>query len=389
MKKEKVIHINGVDTTSKLIHFTIQDAIVNPEYNLQSILGKIVENRKYTPAKGDKIWIFPHSNIPRFKLKEMCKNYGTSIVKEESKATAKFVGTDYLFKIMDVTSNFYKFEMTQVLEWLQRSEDKSKVYFEYHQKEDRLTIKEFINLLKESGINEVYIDKHDTLQFTGSEHEKDHLFKSNILLSEEEEEKLDEEGNLYSIVTPIIGCEAEFDQILTDPLIYHQDELLAKISGAVMTEDMYNRVKEMLESEDVENKKLAIEAMGSCDFQKSAVYLLLLLYTNSDEIQYVSSKNHVNFKSLLRFFNLRNEKNVRSIDDIIECLKYQKLFNLTNLNILMPLAMEHIRENGEMQNIKIKDVELSPEAESALAENILDSRVEIVEDPKESVLGDL
>lgn len=386
MKKETVIYINNTDPDAKKIYFSMREAIVANEYDIGNVLDKVVSNRKYTPGKGDKIWIFPHSNIPQFKLKEMCKNFGTSMVKDKNKATVKFVGPDYLSKIMDSTSNFYKFEASQVLEWLKRSEAKSKVIFEPNQSEDRYSIKEFINLLETTRVSHVYIDRYELSEFTGERSKKDHLFKDNMLITKEEEEKITEE---YWVLTPVLGYEKEFDELLTDTSIYHQNELITKISGAVMTEDMYNRVKEMLESEDVENNKLAVESMGSCDFQKSAVYLLLLLYTNSDEIYNVHSKRHVNFKSLLRFFNLRSEREVRSIDDIIECLKHQKLFNLTNLNILMPLAMEHIRENGELQNIKIKDVELSSDAESALAENILDSRVEIVEDPKESVLGDL
>jgi hypothetical protein len=37
--------------------------------------------------------------------------------------------------------------------------------------------------------------------------------------------------------------------------------------------------------------------------------------------------------------------------------------------------MERIRQKGDMQNIKIKDVELSEEAELSVAENILDQQI--------------
>jgi hypothetical protein len=227
-------------------------------------------------------------------------------------------------------------------------------------------------------------DKHSRY----SRSSDDHLCTKNPLMSYAEYD--DYEAEKYDL---IVARDEDYlptiNKIIGSPIVYHQNELLSKLSGAVMTEDMYNRVEEMLKSSDEESKKLAIESMASCDFQKSAVYLLLLLYHHSSIIQYIPSKNHANFKSLLRFFNLRTATDITEVDGIINALKHQKLFNLTNLNILMPLVMERIRERGDMENILIKDVELAPEAEAAIAENILDSDVGIVEDPTESVLGEL
>ena len=43
--------------------------------------------------------------------------------------------------------------------------------------------------------------------------------------------------------------------------------------------------------------------------------------------------------------------------------------------MLMPMAMKQIKEEGEMENIKVKDLELTPEVEAAIAENILDQQL--------------
>jgi hypothetical protein len=160
--------------------------------------------------------------------------------------------------------------------------------------------------------------------------------------------------------------------MMNDPLLKHQDEMLKQLNtGSVLDEEMYTQIHRLFESSDKENTKLAMEAMANCDFQKSAVYLLLLVKKYGEKIYNSGNRHHVNFKSLLKYFQLTNITNI-SVDEMIDSLRHQKLLSIDNLNRLMPLAMEVIRESGDMDNIKVKDVELSLEAEQAIAENILD-----------------
>ncbi|MBK7819406.1 MAG: hypothetical protein IPJ60_19095 [Sphingobacteriaceae bacterium] len=173
--------------------------------------------------------------------------------------------------------------------------------------------------------------------------------------------------------------------------MYHQDGMLSLLNtGTIMNEDMYRETAKLFESSDNTNTVLAMEAMANCDFQKSAVYLLLLIRENSTKIYNSSNRNHVNFKSLLRYFNITAYTLTRlSVDDLLNSLRAQKLLSLTNLNMLMPLIMETVKEKGDMQHIKVKDVELSNEALTSIAENILEPLEIPTPEPTQDLQPDL
>jgi len=387
LKIKQIIHIDDINTEG--INYEVKNIIEGDRFI--DIMTEVCSHKKYTPSKGDKLWIYPKSNIPRFKMKQFCQNNKVALVKDREKATHTFMSSDYINEMLYYDSYNEGVDASRIIAWLTKSISKTKI--EFTKNNNTSTIEQLISDITSSGNELVSISRYEYGRLQEyAEDEKDHLFnlKKNCLFSQSEIDE-DMSNGKQDLSYWMIKDEyfPEISNIIIDSSIYGSNEILSRLNtGVVMTEDMYNQTQKMLKSNDIENQNVGIEAMASCDFQKSAVYLLMLIKSNSNTLYNNSNSKHVNFKSLLKFFNCTTQS-LRSTDSIIGALKHQKLFSVENLNMLMPLVMEEIRKNGDTHYIKVKDVELSPEAEQALAENILDSEVEIVEDPKEQVLEPL
>jgi hypothetical protein len=166
--------------------------------------------------------------------------------------------------------------------------------------------------------------------------------------------------------------------------VYNQNEILRRLnSGAVMDEKQYEGARQLLNSKDMENTKLAIEIMANCDFEKSSVYLLLLIRDFGHKIFNCPNRTHVNFKSLLKFFNITNLRGVH-LDDIMSTLIDLKLLNQANLNRLEPELIEDMKSYVSDYLIPEK-IAYSEKVIKALEENILDKNADteiVFEEPE-------
>jgi hypothetical protein len=88
--------------------------------------------------------------------------------------------------------------------------------------------------------------------------------------------------------------------------IYNETELLTNINGddsTIIDEEVFQQLKNMFESSDNDNHVLAMEIMANSHYEKSVLYLQMLLSNYSHEISNSHTRNHVNFKSMLSYFN--------------------------------------------------------------------------------------
>lgn len=348
MKIEQTIRITSMDETTRIISY-------EPFYTVDTVDTDSIFNKthtsKYIPTKGDKLWFYPGCDVPRFKVKQFCQAHNVAVVKYSDKATVRFIGPNSL-KEMISNSHTYYMKKDKFIKWL-----------------DSVMRNSYEDLKKDilaSQNDRVYFYNSTPLrQFCNKE-----LFANKILLKEY--------YNCEGSWSNYLNDEKTYQQVinlLTDSSLRHQDDILSLLNtGTVLDQDMYDQIHKLFESEDKENTKLAMEAMANCDFQQSAVYLLLLLKEYDQKIYNSGNKHHVNFKSLLKYFDISQLTNI-SVDDVIDSLRHQKLLNLNNLNRLMPMIMERIREQGDMDNIKVKDIELTPEVIASIEENILDQTV--------------
>ena len=297
-------------------------------------IPNVISTDEYTPTKDDKIYFYPECNIPRFKIKQFCEKYNVSIVKYPDKANVKIAGPNTL---------------KSFIEGLSLKEISKNDFVNYLRKYTLADVSEIVEVVNSQFVYMLYhtANKYDNL---GGKLKTD--YKHKVLIKRD--------------------CEEKFINLLNDTNVFDEKEILKRLNtGSVMNHEQYISIQRLFNSKDTENHKLALEMMANCDFEKSSVYLLLLMYNFGNCIYNAPNRTHVNFKSLLKFFAITEVRRI-DLDDIVLRLIQRRLLSAQNLNILMPLLKEHLEDGGKSEYVKIKEIEVTEDVLTGLEDNILD-----------------
>jgi hypothetical protein len=290
-------------------------------------VSTFVNSKGYVPAKGDTIYLLPGVNIPRMKLKDLALNLGIRVVRDPAKATVVFSGKSSVGKL--TTSNWYYFA-------------------------DANTI---LNNVKKLCNDQYYIDKLETaIASTGAERVCSNWSDMRNTLCN---------GDMGIYVNQYVyGIEPEYqetyDAIQGKP-IYCESELLTNINGddsTVIDYDVYKQLKSMFESSDDDNHILAMEIMANSHYENSILYLLMLISDFSGVISNTHTRNHVNFKSMLAYFNwVPRQVGSQDADDIIKIINEKGLLTLDMIKILYKEYTGDIHRNIAYDQVfEIKEV---------------------------------
>jgi hypothetical protein len=315
---EKIVHINlsnGSDYNS------IRGLDVDILEGLGESLSTFVNAKGYVPTKGDTIYLLPGVNIPRMKLKDLALNLGIRVVRDPEKATVVFSGKSSMGKL--TTSTWYYFA-------------------------DADTI---LNNVKKLCNDQYYIDKLETaISSTGAKEVCSGWSDMRNTLCN---------GSIDSYESRYFyGIEPEYldtyNAIQGKP-IYCESELLTNINGddsTVIDYEVYQQLKTMFESSDDDNHVLAMEIMANSHYENSILYLLMLISEFHYTISNTHTKNHVNFKSMLAYFNwVPRQVGSQDADDIIKIIDGKGLLTLDMIKIL------YKEYNGDIhRNIAYDDV---------------------------------
>ena len=298
---EKFVHI---DLTNGSEYNNIRGFNVDIIEGLEDSVSTFVNSKGYVPTKGDTIYLLPGVNIPRMKLKDLALNLGIRVVRDPAKATVVFSGKSSVGKL--TTSTWYYFA-------------------------DANTILENVKKLCKDNY---YIDKLEvaisntgaTRVCSGWSDMRNTLCNGDMSIYESQ----------Y-----IYGIEPEYqetyDAIQGKP-IYCESELLTNINGddsTIIDYDVYQQLKSMFESSDNDNHILAMEIMANSHYENSVLYLLMLISDFSGVISNTHTKNHVNFKSMLAYFNwVPRQVSHMNADDIIKIIDEKGLLTLDMIKIL-------------------------------------------------------
>lgn len=324
---EKFVHIqlsNGSDCDKiHALDVTILEG-------LGDSFSTFVNSKGYIPTKGDTIYLLPGVNIPRMKLKDLALNLGIRVVRDPAKATVVFSGKSSVGKV--TTSNWYYFA-------------------------DAETILENV---KKMCKDNYYIDKLETaISSTGATRVcsgwsdmRNTLCNGNVDIYESQ----------Y-----LFGIEAEYLDTYNDiqgKSIYCESELITNINGddsTVIDYDVYKQLQSMFESSDDDNHVLAMEIMANSHYEKSVLYLLMLISDYNHKINNTHTRNHVNFKSMLAYFNWipRNISGLRAYN-IIKIIDEKGLLTLDMIKILYKEYTDSIHSNISYDDVfEIKEVTIN------------------------------
>lgn len=305
-------------------------------YEIGFICEDFELTKKYEYKDNDIIYINSDCSVPRFKLKDFCEKNNCKITRDINKATAVFISDNF------ITSQTKRYTLSSV----DVNAFKEHLNKAYVITEPIAEVLKFLDLF--SDIDTVLITSYHLREL------QTYGFKLNFI----------SEYQYYNICS--LDDHDKINYILTNPNVYHQDDLLKIINkSVVMDTEMYNQVSNMLNSNDNNDIKLAMELIANLDYDACAVYIFLLFKNFGTKMWDSGFRHHINFKSLLNYFDMTSRWNVCRIDldDVVNKLKQRDLLTDEALKILMPIAEVEIREYNRFNHFKVKEIEFVPEEE--------------------------
>lgn len=357
---KKTIHITDVENTPhgpKFVYeFNTYDTSQNPDDDDLTIQvnQSLFKDKKYEPKANDKIYFFPGCNIPRFKLKEYYGKHKVAPVKFKIRANVVIMGPES-YKDLFVLRSY-----------------------------PRISWDTFSNY-----IDQIFpIGDPRTLQLKHDMKEVNQNFEYVTILDAVFEDLLSN-ATPFGLIINVpqdsegveIGYNSNFVQVKDEASLdvlkeimapnskyYGQNDILVGLNtGVVMDEDIFNTMKDSFNSPDVENHKVAMAFMANVDYNQSAVYVLLLIREFGTKMRYLKNVDHVNFKSMLTYFNVPVYD--LDIDGIINSLLGNGLLTRSSLNLLLPFVKKEMTEKLGYTHLHCEQISFSQEVLNALKED--------------------
>ena len=325
---EKYVHIelHGENHHSHISGFNVK--IIE---GLGIDVPDFVNSKGYVPKQGDMIYLLPGVNIPRVKLKDLALNLGIRVVRDPEKANVIFSGKSSMGKMTG--SSWYYIADAEVILNNVKAICKDEYYIE-----------KLETALAASGATKICADWSDMRNCLASDYNH---YDSGYIYAVEEE------------------CIDAYNGMQGKP-IYNETELLTNINGddsTIIDEEVFQQLKNMFESSDSDNHILAMEIMANSHYEKSVLYLQMLLSNYSYQISNSHTKNHVNFKSMLSYFNWAPRSiGSRSAEQIISIIDEKGLLTVDMIKRLYKEYTHSIHGNINYSNVfEAKEITINQE----------------------------
>lgn len=307
------------------------------------------------PVAGDKMYFLNDVVIPRFKIKSFCEETGGKVVKYLNSGNYVIIGKKTIGKFFE---NSYNIEA------------------------DKDECLDFINLLINNmqsltpvwmtDLRQLIIDCDENVLFSNN-YTFSKWFKDHTDINLGYSQSLTEISyDNYSKLTEIMSLTCD---------IVEEDVILKDLNkNTVMDKEIFENIQKLFESVDNENTKLAMELMSNCDFDKSAPYLLLLLKMFHKKIYDSSTKNHVNFKGMLNYFNLHvNDTYRMEYNDILRIIMQKKVLYKSSMQILKDMVLEDMNPSLHYKVIDIAFIDENDEVVEIIDDTIVAEVPEVPE----------
>jgi hypothetical protein len=286
------------------------------------------------------IYLFPGTTVPRFKAKE---KFNFTILPK--KATIAFIPpadliprtNDHLFK-----RDVYKMKSDDFKHWLR---------YINHPKETR-----FKMLVDANDFSHVYIKSSIASEFYyRSPKDPSGNVQTGLQLYTSDGSWAIKQGYAQGSRTLfIVPINSKIKSLSDNCLVYKQDELLKYINedSIIIDKEKYQDLVLMCASEDDASIIMTMELLANSNYEKSFMYILMILKKYGKSFIKYKEFNHVNFKSLLSYFNLDKESvKSMSLMTLTNILKDNKKFTRANVQAITTLCtVDYI--NFDNANIK-------------------------------------
>ena len=351
---KKVVRINNRDSISgeltyELVYVSESTYDTGTPKEIYNNIPKV--NR--LPVAGDKMYFLNGVVIPRFKIKSFCEETGGKVVKYLNSGNYVIIGKKTIEKLF---TNSYNVEV------------------------DKVECLDFVNKVISSmnslaplwmtDLKQLIIDCDENV-LINNKYSLTEWFKKNTDIDVGYSQSLTEISyENYGKLTEIMA--------LTCDIVEEDTILLDLNKNTVMNKEIFENIQKLFESVDTENTKIAMELMSNCDFDKSAPYLLLLLKMFHKQIYASSTKNHVNFKGMLNYFNLHvNDTYRMELNDVLRIIMQKKILYKSSMQMIKDMLLE---EMSSSLHYKVTDITFIDENDEVV--EILDDIIPTVEAQK-------
>lgn len=333
-----------------------------------------INQNGYTPMKGDKLYFLPGVNIPRIKLKDLATKFGIRTVRDVSEANVIFGSSKTKDKMTGYTWK-YKIPTTIVQLFFETYKNDLDAY-QYSKLENALEFYEEESILCDWSTARTFTD-NDLPQWNSYSQQPQFLsFNSSRNTSSEHVHEVNKDYiHLYDLIK---GREIIDESCLLDQL--NGDD------AVIIDADMFTQLTTMFNSSDDDNHILAMEIMANSKYKESLLYIEMIFKNHSYTIGQSSSKNHVNFKSLLSYLGKNNRYIDTNLDDIMESLISKKVLTKDKVDILLENYGHEINNRGDSTYFKVQTITVNEDTLSLLNENY---SYKVIEDYEPSIVNNL
>jgi len=313
-----------------------------------------LDNTPYVPQKGDRFYFLPDVNIPRIKLKDLATNYGIKVTRDPENATHIFASKNTINKV--TTRNwYYKIPTSYFKEYVEE-------YKSYMDEQHVENVRQALEFYTE----EYVICEHSTRADLTDE---DLPNFSNLTIIHDDETVNSQ--RVYMLDKEYVNL---FDEIkgktITDEV--HLLDILNGDDAVVIDATTFDQLSNLFKSSDTDNHVLAMEIMANSKYKESMLYLGILFKEFQNVMCNQSTKNHVNFKSLVTYFNIKSFHYDRiDLDYIVERLKTRNVLTTDMLNVLLDKYNEEVIGRNTTSVFQVKTVTVNPELLGILNTNYM------------------
>ena len=302
-------NLNGFDITTWVDFKNSDGESISPyEYTKQLNAVEI----DISLIKGKKLHLTKSCTIPQFKREKFQEQHNVTFVRDITKGDYCVVGNKFLNKEVDFVGNSWMYKSSDIIAILNEIA-KTKPLHAFHEKMIKLFNDEKIEYVAFYRWNQCDIEEAMYIAY-------------NINLTQ-----TPRRITSYFHVTSNPTVISSLDSLFNNNTIISQSVILKNLNSVVINNEQYEMLADLFNSRDEANVTLAIETIANSDYEKSAGYIMKLLFHYSTRIYSSRSRTHVNFKSMMNFFGLSSSW---SIQDLLEALENKNLLSHRNLQIL-------------------------------------------------------
>ena len=343
-----VTTISHVAADWKLDNIVIGDIEVLSENHHETI--EDLEKKDFSFLPGQKVFVTSKCSIPRTKLKDAFKDKGLKICHNLDDADHIIIDREFFEHCTSATySSYYPKETMEKI-----VKDADMILSRCKDKSIKLNFRDIVQAFTSANV----MDKPALVEYRVNKQIDDTMREAD-LINDEGDHDYEPVRHDKRMISPknkdlLMNIVKNFDKVVLE------EKLISMTNGEIhMDKGLYESLCKYMQSDDNDNTVLAMQTMSNCNYESSALYLLLLIEQYGGKMRDSRGSHYVNFKSMIRFFDISRWKlGSLGYDDIIDILKRKNLFNQEHLSILTPLVFEEMNNGRTYKYFRIKEIEM-------------------------------